>query len=280
MVKILADSTCDLSPEIINKMGITLMPIKINVDETPYRDGVDINPDDIFRYVEIEKKSCKTAAINSYEYAQFFKNFVDDYKEIIHINISSGFSSCHSNANLAASEFKNVYVIDSKNLSTGSGHIVYEAAEMAQAGMNADDICAALEKLVGRVEASFVIDSLDYLHKGGRCSGLEALGARFLMIKPCIEVVDGKMKVGNKYKGNFERCLELYVKDRLTGRDDIDYSRIFITHPACSAEIVGKVRGMVKSHGNFKEIIETRAGSTISCHCGPKTLGILFKRKS
>jgi DegV family protein with EDD domain len=279
MVKILADSTCDLSPEILTKMDITLMPIIITVDEKAYRDGVDITSQDIFRYVEIEGKSCKTAAINSYEYAEFFKKFAGNYEAVIHINISSGFSSCHANAQIAASEFKNVYVVDSKNLSTGSGHVVYEAAEMAQAGMKAEDICAALEELTDRVEASFVIDRLDYLHKGGRCSGLEALGARFLKIKPCIEVVNGRMKVGKKYKGNFERCLELYIKDRLVGRDDIDNSRVFITHPACSPETVAKVRSAVETYGNFNQIIETRAGSTISCHCGPNTLGILFKRK-
>ncbi len=279
MVKIVADSTCDLSPEILKAMDITLMPIIITVDDKPYRDWVDITPEDIFRYVEKEGKSCKTAALNSYEYAEFFKQFAGDYEAVIHISLSSGLSSCCHNAALAASEFKNVFTVDSKNLSTGSGHVVYEAAEMARAGMKAEQICEALNELTGRVEASFVIDKLDYLYKGGRCSGLEALGAKFLKIKPSIEVIDGRMKVGKKYKGSFEHSLQLYVKDKLEGREDIDYSRLFITHPACAPETVAMVREEVNKYADFKEVIETRAGSTISCHCGPNTLGILFKRK-
>lgn len=280
MIKITADSTCDLSREIIEKTAVTLMPIKINVDDRSYRDWVDITPSDIFRYVENEGKSCKTAAINVYEYTEFFRRFAHNYEALIHIGIGSGFSSCVSNAKIAASELKNVYVVDSQNLSTGSGHMVYDAALMAQEGMGAQEICTRLEELVGRVEASFVIDKLDYLYKGGRCSGLEALGAKFLKIKPCIEVVNGKMRVGKKYKGTFERCLLQYVDDRLSGRDDIDKSRVFITHPACSPETVETVITALKARGIFNEIIETRAGSTVSCHCGPNTLGILFKRKN
>jgi DegV family protein with EDD domain len=279
MIKVTADSTCDLSPKILREMNITLVPLHILTGEKTYSDGVDITPSDIFRYVE-EGKTCKTSAVNLYEYACFFKELSAKYEAVIHINISSEFSSCFQNAALAAQKFANVYVVDSRNLSTGSGHIVYEAALMANSGLKAQEICDRLEMLVPKVDASFLIDSLDYLKKGGRCSGLEAVGAKLLQLKPCIEVIDGKMKVGKKYRGSFDHCLESYVKDRLANKEVIDYSRIFITHPMCSVQTVEKVKEVIRSCADFEEIIETRAGCTISSHCGPITLGILFKRKN
>ncbi len=157
--------------------------------------------------------------------------------------------------------------------------MVYDAALMAKEGLDPKDICKKLEETVSKIEASFVIKSLDYLHKGGRCSSITVLGANILNLKPCIEVTDGKMTVGKKYRGNFEHCIENYVKDRLEGRTDIDYSRVFITHPMCPEEVVNRAKETILKYANFDEIIETRAGCTISCHCGPNTLGILFKRK-
>ena len=278
MIKITADSTCDLSEEIIKAMNITLIPLHIIVGDQVFRDGVDITPQDIFRKVEQENQVCKTSAVNVYQYVSIFEEFAAQYEAVIHICISSEFSTCYQNACLAASHFNNVYVIDSRNPSTGSGHIVYDAALMAKEGKAPAEICQTLEMTIPKVEASFVIDRLDYLHKGGRCSGLEAVGAKILNIKPCIEVVDGKMKVGKKYRGSFEHCLEHYVKDRLSNRSDIDYSRIFITHPMCSEKTVAKVKELVRHYGIFEEVIETRAGCTVSSHCGPNTLGILFKR--
>lgn len=278
MIKITADSTCDLSEEILKTMNITLIPLHIVAGDQVFLDGVDITPQDIFRMVEQEDKFCKTAAVNVYQYVSVFKELAAQFEAVIHICISSDFSTCYQNACLAASEFDNVYVVDSRNLSTGSGHIVYDAAVMAQQGKDPAEICRTLEMTASKVEASFVIDRLDYLHKGGRCSGLEATGARILNIKPCIEVVNGKMKVGKKYRGSFDHCLENYVKDRLSERTDIDYSRLFITHPACAENTVAKVKELVNQYADFEEIIETRAGCTVSSHCGPNTLGILFKR--
>lgn len=279
MIKITADSTCDLSSKILSDMDITLMPLNILVGDEAYRDGVDITPADIFRYVDIEGKSCKTAAVNAYEYECFFDDWWAKYEAVIHICIGSDFSSCYQNAVLASKNFKNVFVIDSKNLSSGSGHVVYEAARMARSGANAQDICRSLEALIPRVDASFVINRLDYLQKGERCSGLEALGAKMLQIRPCIEGVDGKMKVGKKYRGSFEKCLRNYVQDRLRNDEDIDYSRVFITHPMCSSQTVEKVKETLLQYAHFDEIIETPAGCTVSSHCGPNTLVILFKRK-
>lgn len=280
MIKITADSTCDLSPKILSDMDITLAPLNILVGDKTYRDGVDITPADIFRYVDAEGKSCKTAAVNTYEYECFFEELSAKYAAIIHICISSSFSSCYQNAILASKNFKNVFAIDSKNLSSGSGHVVYEAARMAKDGANAQDICRSLEKLIPRVDASFVIDRLDYLHKGGRCTGLEVLGAKMLQIRPCIEVIDGKMKVGKKYRGSFENCLRNYVQDRLRNDEDIDFSRVFVTHPMCSKKTVEIVKELLYEYGRFEEIIETPAGCTVSSHCGPNTLGILYIRKS
>ncbi|MGI6473508.1 MAG: DegV family protein [Thermoactinomyces vulgaris] len=281
MIKITADSTCDLSPEILNAMDITLVPLNVLIDDKSYRDGVDITPAEIFRYVGEEGKTCKTAAVNTYEYEKVFAELSPKYEAVIHFSLSAEFSSTYQNAVLAAENFSNVHVIDTRNLSTGSGHLVYDAALMAKEGLKAEEICEKIKETIPKVDASFVIDRLDYLRKGGRCSGVEALGAALLRIKPSIEVVDGRMEVGKKYRGSFERCLERYVKDKLSGKqEDIDRSRIFITHSKCSEETVAKVKEAVRRYVDFDEIIVTEAGCTISSHCGPNTLGILFKRKS
>ncbi len=277
MIKITADSTCDLSPEILSRLNITLAPLYALVDGESFQDGVDISPDDIFRYAQAGRKVC-TAAVNQYDYERLFERFSADFDSVIHISISQEFSACHHNARLAAQGFKNVYVVDSRNLSTGSGHVAQDAAVMAQGGMQAEEIVRRLREIIPRVDASFIIESLDYLRRGGRCSGLEAAGARLLQLKPCIEVVKGEMRVGKRYRGSFGRCLEHYVRDRLTARQDIDFSRVFITHSACTPEVVQKVRTLVQSLAPFEEILETRAGCTVSNHCGPATLGVLFKR--
>lgn len=279
MIKITADSTCDLSPEILQQLDISLVPLHVLIDEEEFLDGVNITPLEIFKYVGEQGKTCKTAAVNTFEYEDFFKKFASEYDAVIHINIGSDFSSCYQNARIAAENFDNVYVINSNNLSTGSGHIVYEAAMMAKEGMAASDICEKLEQLVPKVDASFVIDKMDYLRHGGRCTGVEAFGATLLKIKPSIEVTDGKMTVGKKYRGNFARCLEHYVKDKLENNEHIDRKRLFITHSHCSPETVEKVKSEVSKYVTFDEVIETTAGCTISTHCGPNTLGILFLRK-
>lgn len=279
MIKISADSTCDLSPALLQEYGISLVPLGIVVEEQTYLDGVNITPADLFRYVEEEKKVCRTSAVNAFTYEETFRGYLASYDAVIHICISAEFSSCYQNACQAASRLENVYVIDSRNLSTGSGHLVLDAARMAQKGMAAEAIYQALLETVPKVDASFVIDQLGYLRRGGRCSAITAGGAKLLRIKPCIEVVGGKMDVGKKYRGSFDRCLKHYVKDRLAEREDIDYSRIFITHTTCQKETVDMVRSLVEKYGQFEEILETDAGCTVSNHCGPNTLGILFKRK-
>lgn len=279
MVKISADSTCDLSESLIREYAITIAPLYVIKDEQSFRDGLEITPQDIFQHVETTGRLCKTSAVSVADYVELFKSLTADASEVVHINISSEFSACHQNALLAAREFPNVYPVDSRNLSSGSGHLVIEAAKLARAGVSGADIQREMDDLAGRVETSFVIERLDYLYKGGRCSALAALGANLLHLKPCIEVRDGKMGVGRKYRGSFEKALREYVRDRLRGRDDIVPDRIFITHPACEPETVEMVRKTIEENSQFDQILETRAGCTVSNHCGPHTLGILFIRK-
>jgi DegV family protein with EDD domain len=279
MIKITADSTCDLSQELIEKYNISISPLHVLVDEDDYLDGVTITPKDLFRYVEEERKTCSTAAINTYEYEQFFKPFSEKYEAVIHISLGVGFSSCFQNANLAANEFSNVHIIDSANLSTGSGLVALKAVELAQSGLEVNEIVQQLNEVTLKVSASFVIDKMDYLKRGGRCSSIEAFGATLLKIKPSIEVKNGKMEVGKKYRGSFKSALEKYVADRFAHIEQIDKKRIFITHPAVDPEIVNFIVTLVDSYDYFEEIHVTNAGCTISSHCGPHTLGILYVTK-
>ena len=279
-IKITADSTCDLSKELCQRYNIVILPLHVVKGGESFDDGVTIFPQDVYEYFESGAGMCATAAVNIQEYAEFFRAQRKDCDAIIHINISTGFSSCHQNALLAAQEVDGVYPVDSKNLSTGSGLVVIKACELAQEGKAPEEIVAALADYVKLVEASFVVDKLDYLHKGGRCSAVAALGASVLQLKPCIEVRGGKMQVGKKYRGKLERCIQGYVADRLRDRSDIDSRRIFITDSSAMPEIEQKVEDAIRSVMDFDEILHTRAGCTVSSHCGPSTLGILFVRKA
>lgn len=278
-IKITADSTCDLSLEIIERYNIDILPLYVVEDEKSLRDGIDVSPEDIFDFVEKTGGSVSTSAVNTNDYINYFTKIKKNYDAIIHINISSEFSSCYQNALIAAETVGNVYPVDSRNLSTGSGHIVVEAAEMAENGASPEEIVSAMKELTKKVEASFFIEKLDYLRRGGRCSALTALGANLLSLHPCIEVKDGKMGVGKKYRGNMEKVAEQYVRECLEGRTDIKTDRIFVTHSPSDRELVEFVKAEIPKYMKFDEIIETDAGCTVSSHCGPNTIGILFKRK-
>ena len=278
-IRITSDSTCDLNPEYLRAHQVEILPLYTMKGGETFRDGVDIVPQDIFDHVAAGGDLCSTAANNIEDYRQMFTLLLGECDAIIHIDISADFSSCYQNACAAASELKNVYVVDSRNLSSGHGHIVCEAVKMAEEGkLSPEEITARLNELTGRVEASFLLDRLDYMVKGGRCSMVVALGANLLHLKPCIEVIDGKMKVVKKYRGSYEKCILNYVKDRLKDRDGLVYERIFITHTPVEDGIVEKVRAAIAEYAPFTEIVETQAGCTVSCHCGPGTLGILFLR--
>ncbi len=278
-IKITCDSTCDLTEEIYTKYGVEVFPLGITLGEELYSDGVDVSAPKIFDYVKETGILPKTSAIAMADYIDVFEKYVSEGYDVIHINISSEFSSCHQNAKLAAEEVGHVYPIDSRNLSSGSGHLVMAAAEMAAQGMETADIVASLEEMKARLDVSFVLQTLDYLKKGGRCSGVVALAATALQLRPEIVVVEGTMKVGKKYRGSMEKSITDYVKGRLAGRDDIQLNRIFITHSYVPAELVERVKALVAELQPFAEIIETKAGCTISSHCGPACLGVLFFKK-
>ena len=278
-IKISADSTCDLPPDLVDRYDIGITPLYIIKDEKPYKDRLEITVSDIFEYVESGAGMTRSSAINVAEYQEYFSEWLKDYDAIVHISISNHFSACNQDALIAAEDLANVYVVDSLNLSTGSGHLVLDAAIMAEGGMAPEQIVAELVRLRTNVEASFVIGTLKYLHKGGRCSSLAALGANLLKLNPCIEVVEGKMDVGKKYRGSFDKIILQYVEDKLSGREDIDLKRIFITYPpTMSEELIEKVIEKVKSLKDFRETISCDAGCVISNHCGPICVGILFYR--
>lgn len=278
-IKILSDSTCDLTPALLQKYDITLTPLTVVKDGKSFRDGVDITPADIFAHVDGGGALCSTSAVSEYEYATFFSRYAPDYDAVVQITIGSGFSACYQNACLAAQGFDNVFVVDSENLSSGQGLLVMEAVRLAEAGQSGEDIARALRELAPKVEASFLVERLDYLYKGGRCSAVAALGANLLGLKPCIEVSGGKMGVCKKYRGSFESAVRQYVRERLEGREDIRPALAFVTHPAAPESVVRAALDTAAQYGSFDQIIETHAGCTVSCHCGPHTLGILFVRK-
>lgn len=275
-----SDSTTDLSAELKERYNVKTIPLGITLGEKVYRDGIDINSDFIYEHHDKTGELPKTAATNVGECADYFSDLTKNGDAVIHFTISSSMSSTYNNACIAAQDFSNVYVIDSQNLSTGGGLLVIAAAEMAKSGMAASDIAEKVRELVPCVDASFVIDNLEYLYKGGRCSALAMLGANLLKLKPCIEVKNGAMGVGKKYRGVYGKVLTEYVNERLHDVDDIDNSRGFVTHAGCNPEIVKSVVEQVKATGIFKEVFLTRAGCTISSHCGANTLGVLFVRKS
>ena len=277
-IKISADSTCDLSPELIQRYDIGISPLYIVRDGESLVDGVDITPDEIYAHVEAGGSMCSTAAVSVYDYVEFFRKELESSDAVVHFHISGDMSACYQNACIAAAEVGNVYPVDARNLSTGIGLLVLEAAELARAGqLTAQEIQERMNQRRELLDVSFVVEQLGYLRKGGRCSSVAALGANMLSLRPCIQVKDGKMGVGKKYRGAYQKCLLQYVKERLDGRDDIDLHRIFITESGgFTPEEVAEVETAVRSYQPFEEVLHTRAGCTVSSHCGPRTLGILY----
>jgi DegV family protein with EDD domain len=278
-IKIISDSTCDLSPAQIAQHNITVIPLIVIKDDQEYRDGVTITAADVFAHVAAGGNLCSTAALNYGIYQEYFEKYASEYDGVVHISLGSGFSSRYQNACLAADEFDNVIAIDSMNLSTGQGHVVLEACRLAKEVESLAELKEKLDAFTPRVEASFLVDKLNYLAKGGRCSAVAALGANLLNLKPCIEVKNGKMSVVKKYRGSYAKCLASYVKDRLDSREDIIRDELFLTYTTVTDECLAAVQGAIDQYGNFNHVYETQAGCTVSCHCGPDTLGILFVRK-
>lgn len=276
-----ADSTCDLGDELKEKYQVHYYPFHIILEGKDYQDNVDITPGDIFQRYYEKKVLPKTAAINVEEYVNYFRPFLEQGYEVVHLNLGSALSSAHQNCMLAARELKGVYPVDSGNLSTGIGHLVLDAGEMIKEGLGAEEIAGKLNQRKNLVHSSFILDTLKFMSAGGRCSNVMALGANLLNIKPCIEVnnKDGSMDVGKKYRGSLKKVLPLYVKDKLQEYQGICTDKIFITHSGIDQEYIELVKEAIQEEKEFQNIYVTRASCTISCHCGPNTLGILFETK-
>lgn len=276
-----ADSTCDLDATLRMRYHVNEYPLHVLLGKGEYQDGVNITADEIYDAYRRYHILPTTAAVNVGEYVTYFKNWAEAGYSVIHFNLGSGLSSSYQNCCIAAKAYPSVYPVDSCNLSTGIGLLVLEAADRIAAGMEAEQIVREVCALRAHVHASFILDTLEFLHAGGRCSALAALGANFLNIKPCIEVdnTSGKMNVGKKYRGPLERVLPQYAADKLAGRGDLKNGRVFITHSGIAQEKIDLVKNTIRRCADFREIYVTRAGSTISSHCGPNTLGVLFMTK-
>ena len=279
MIKITTDSTCDLPAWLLEQHNISVIPLGVVKGDRLYRDGVDIRTADIAAHVDAGGDITSTNAVNIADYETLFREQIEKYDAIIHLNLGMGFSSCHQNAKLAAEEVPEVYVVSSENLSVGHGALVLAAAEAAEMGKSVAEILDLLEELTGRVEMSFVLDRLDYMKKGGRCSAVAALGANLLKLHPCIEVIDGKMSVTKKYRGSMEKVVADYIRERLADRTDLDTSRIIVVDTCEDDHLASLVRKYLEEDGRFAQVIEAKAGCTVFSHCGPNVLGLMLLRK-
>ncbi|MDO4445107.1 MAG: DegV family protein [Bacillota bacterium] len=280
-IHIFADSTCDLSEELIEKYQITVIPLCIILDDKSYYDKVELTPEEIFRWADEKKTTPKTAAV-SFEYAEkLLAPCLEAGDDVIFFGISEEMSTTCNVMRLVGQDHPNgrLFVVDSRNLSTGIGLQVLRAAELAEQGFSAEEVVSAVEQEREKVRASFVVDTLTYLARGGRCSGATALVATTLKLHPCIQVAEGKMIVGKKYHGSVEKALLRYEKDLEEELLRADPRRVFITHSGTAPEVVATIRKRLEELNYFQEIHETIAGGVISSHCGPGTLGILFYEK-
>lgn len=279
MVKIISDSTCDLSKELIEKYDISILPLHILLGDDEYEDGKNITPDEIYAWSDKNNATPKTSAAGIMDAVDLMKPYVEEGREIVFFTISSQMSTTYNSICLAADELDAedlIFPIDSANLSTGIGLMVIEAAIMAKEGKTGAEIAARVEELKPLVRSSFVVDTLTYLHRGGRCSGVAAMAGGMLKLHPKIVVENGKMDATKKYRGKMDMVIRSYVKDLAEDMMHAKKDRAFITHSGCSQELLDSVRQEVENLGVFEEVLEARAGGVISSHCGPGTLGVLY----
>jgi len=282
MLQIVSDSTCDLSPELIDRYGIHILPLCVHLGEKSFRDGVDICPDEIYRWAEQHDSTPRTAAILFSDAEELFSRLTAAGDELICFSISDQMSSTGNVMRMAAASLQKsdtIHIVDSANLSTGVGLLALEAAVMAREGRSAREILDHVEGLRPKVRTSFLVDTLRYLHRGGRCSGIAAFAGSRLRLHPKIVVRDGTMQVGKKYRGKMETALPAYVRDIEPGLRNARPERVFITHSGCGTELVEAIYSSVESLQLFREICVTRAGGVVSSHCGPGTLGVLYVEK-
>ncbi len=281
-VVITADSTCDLPSHIIEKNNIIITPLSVLLGDKTYLDGVDVFPKDIYEYVERTGILPKTSAVTPAQYYEVFEKAAKEGKSVVHIGLSSAISSSYQNACIAASEFDNIYCVDSKSLCTGMGLLVLKACDFRAKGFDAKKIANRVNSLVPKVSTTFVLDNLEYLHKGGRCSGVAKFSANVLGIKPSIAVdpKTGKLDVAKKYRGKMDVVYKQYINDTLKDINKIDTSRIVIANSGgISPDIISFAKGVIEGKADFGEVILADAKCTISSHCGPKTLAVFYIRK-
>ena len=283
-VKLFADSSCDIGPELAKRYDVEFVHIHVRLNGNEYLDGVDITHKEIYENYETNHTLPSTCAMNIGEYEALFRPYIEKGYDIVHVSLGSGLSSTCGNARLAGETFSpgRVYVIDSKSLSTGSGHIVCECGERILKGLGAKQIYEEVSPIADKVSASFILDDLKYLHAGGRCSGLAQFGASLMNIKPCIIVRNdlfGSMTVGKKYMGSYKRSALKYVENMIKDRTDIVLDRCFITHSGSDPDVLEAMKQLAAELQPFREIHITQASATICAHCGPNTTGILFITK-
>ena len=279
-----ADSTCDIGQELKERYDVQFFSFHILLGEKDYIDMVDITPDEIYRAWRERGILPKTSAVTSMDYLAYFRPWVEKGYDVLHLNLGSALSSSYDNCSMVAENLNQempgkIYLVDSENLSTGIGHLVVKAGEMIQEGLLASEIQQRLLSLRAHCHTSFLLDTLEFMKAGGRCNAITALGASLLHIKPCILVDNrggGKMGVGKKYQGSMSRVLKNYIREQLEGRRNLDVNRLFITHSGASEEDIHLTKEEVAKYASFREIFVTQASSTISCHCGPRSLGILY----
>jgi len=280
-IRIVSDSTCDLSQELIEKYEISIIPLCIMLGEDTYLDGVDITPTEIYKWSDEHKTTPKTSAVPFDKVEEILKPMVEAGDDIIFIGISEEMSSTCNRIRIFAEdmEYDRLFVINSKNLSTGIGLQVLRAAELRDAGKTAEEIVSEIESARDRVRASFVIDTTVFLARGGRCTAMESFVASALKLHPEIVVKDGKMGAGRKVRGKTSLAVSAYVDGLMPAIKNADTHRIFVTHSGSDREIIDSVKAKISELNLFDEILETQAGGVISSHCGPNTLGVLFYEK-
>lgn len=278
-IKLFSDSTCDLSHELIREYDIQIIPLHVIMDDFSYDDTANLRPEQIYEWSDRTRQTPKTSAPSVGEIEKIMRPYLDDYDQFVLFSIASGMSSSNQSMRIAVSDLgieDRSLVIDSQNLSTGIGLLIIKAAEMIMAGCDITEIEKTVNRLIPEVRSSFVVDTLTYLYRGGRCSGLASLAGAALKLHPLINVIDGKMVPGKKYRGNMNRIFRTYVDDLKSQLADADKSRVFITHSGSDPDTIEAVRRKLQDEYDFKEILVTQAGCVISSHCGPNTLGVLF----
>lgn len=274
---ITAETTCDLSPEILKERNFRTIPITVVLGMEEKKDGAEIKAEELFDYVKQTGSLPKTAAVAREEYREFFTELRKEYETVIHVALSASASTSYNNASSAAEEVEGVYVIDSKALSTGQGLLMLKASDMLNDGIDPKAVYERTSALVSKVQTSFVVDTLDYLAKGGRCSSVALIASKILKIHPYIYENDGNLQVKKKYMGSLQRSLTQYVNDLAGEYQSYDKRRAFVTHSPCNTRAeIEEVIAKVKDLFDFDEIIETQAGATVSTHCGMNTIGVLF----